>query len=76
MFTDDIAQQLRINGYDVISVVADPTLAGLPDDQVLAYVTSEGRALVMARRHGPALSFMTYRHFNLLEACLTSDGAP
>src|SRR5215475_6604717 len=48
MFTDDIAQQLRTNGYDVISVVADPALVGLPDDQVLAYATAEGRALVTA----------------------------
>jgi hypothetical protein len=48
MFTDDIAQQLRTNGYDVISVVADPALVGLPDDQVLAYATAEGRAVVTA----------------------------
>jgi hypothetical protein len=48
MFTDDIAQQLRTKGYDVISVVADPALAGLPDDQIPAYATTEGRALVTA----------------------------
>jgi uncharacterized protein DUF5615 len=48
MFTDDIAQQLRTKGYDVISVVADPTLVGLPDDQILAYATAEGRAMVTA----------------------------
>jgi len=48
MFTDDIAQQLRTEGYDVISVVADPTLVGLPDDQILAYAIAEGRALVTA----------------------------
>ncbi len=48
MFSDDIAQQLRAKGYDVISVVADPALVGLPDDQVLAYATTEGRALVTA----------------------------
>jgi predicted nuclease of predicted toxin-antitoxin system len=48
MFSDDIARQLRTNGYDVISVVADPALVGLPDDQVLAYATTEGRALVTA----------------------------
>lgn len=46
MFSDDIAQQLRAKGNDVISVVADPALVGLPDDQVLAYATTEGRALV------------------------------
>ncbi len=48
MFTDDIAQQLRTKGYDVISVVADPALTGLPDDQILAYAATEGRALVTA----------------------------
>ncbi len=48
MFTDDIVQQLRTKGYDVISVVADPALVGLPDDQILAYATAEGRALVTA----------------------------
>jgi Domain of unknown function (DUF5615) len=48
MFSDDIARQLRAKGHDVISVVADPALVGLPDDQVLAYATTEGRALVAA----------------------------
>lgn len=48
MFTDDIAQQLRTKGCDVISVVADPALVGLPDDQIFAYATTEGRALVTA----------------------------
>src|ERR1700724_2256591 len=48
MFTDDIAQQLRAKGYDVISVVTDPALVGLPDDQVLAHATTEGRTLVTA----------------------------
>jgi len=48
MFSDGIAQQLRTQGYDVISVVADPSLVALPDDQILAYATSEGRALVTA----------------------------
>ena len=48
MFSDDIAQQLRAKGYDVISVVADSVLTGLPDDQILAYAAIEGRALVTA----------------------------
>lgn len=48
MFSDDIAQQLRAKGYDVVSIVADPALAGLPDDQVLAYATTHGRTLVTA----------------------------
>ena len=48
MFSDNIARLLRTKGYDVISVVADPALAGLPDDQVLAYAMAEGRTLVTA----------------------------
>jgi|SRR5271165_2822589 len=48
MFSDTIAQQLRAKGYDVISVVAHPALVALPDDQILAHATNEGRALVTA----------------------------
>lgn len=48
MFSDGIAQQLRPKGHDVISVVADPALVALPDDQILAYAASEGRALITA----------------------------
>lgn len=48
MFSDTIAQQLRTKGHDAISVVAQPALVGLPDDQILAYATTEGRALVTA----------------------------
>jgi Domain of unknown function (DUF5615) len=46
MFSGDIGQQLRAKGHDVTSVVADPALVGLPDDQVLAYATTQGRTLV------------------------------
>jgi len=48
MCSGDIAQQLRAKGHDVTSVVSDPALVGLPDDQVLAYATTEGRILVTA----------------------------
>ena len=48
MFSDDIAGQLRNRGLEVLAVVADPTLVGLPDDQVLAEATAAGRALVTA----------------------------
>ena len=48
MFSDAIAQQLRAKGYDVVSVVAHLDLVGLPDDQILAYATAEGRAPVTA----------------------------
>jgi predicted nuclease of predicted toxin-antitoxin system len=48
MFSDTIAQQLRTNGHDVISVVAHPALVSLPDDQIFAYAAAEGRVLVTA----------------------------
>jgi hypothetical protein len=48
MFSDSIAQQLRTKAHDVMSVVADPALVALPDEQILAYATTEGRALVTA----------------------------
>ena len=48
MFSDNIAQQLRAEGHDVTSVVADPALVGLPDEQVLACATTQGRTLVTA----------------------------
>ncbi len=48
MFSDSIAQQLRTKGYGVISEVADTAQVALPDEQVLAYATAEGRALVTA----------------------------
>lgn len=41
-----IAERLRAKGHDVAAVVADPTLIGLPDDQILATATTTGRALV------------------------------
>jgi hypothetical protein len=48
MFSDSIAQQLRAKAHDVISVGADQALIALPDEQILAYATAEGRALVTA----------------------------
>ena len=48
MFTDDIAQQLRTKGDDVHLGRHRSGPGGLPDDQILAYATAEGRALVTA----------------------------
>jgi hypothetical protein len=48
MFSEAIAQQLRAKGHDVQAVVADPSLASLPDDQILARAAATGRALVTA----------------------------
>jgi len=48
MFSDTIAQQLRAKGHDVLAVVADPSLAALPDDQILSHAAATGRVLVTA----------------------------
>jgi predicted nuclease of predicted toxin-antitoxin system len=48
MFSGAIARQLRAKGHDVVGVVADPALAGLADDQILAHATAAGRVLVTA----------------------------
>jgi hypothetical protein len=48
MFSGIIAEQLRAKGHDVLAVVADPALAGLADDQILAHATAARRALVTA----------------------------
>jgi Domain of unknown function (DUF5615) len=48
MLSNIIAEQLRAKGHDVLTVVADPALVGLPDDQILAHATAAGRALVTA----------------------------
>jgi len=48
MFTDSIAEQLRFKDHDVLAVVADPALIGLPDDQILAHATDTRRSLVTA----------------------------
>lgn len=48
MFSDVIARQLLAKGHDAISVVADPSLVALADDQILAYATAEGLTLVTA----------------------------
>jgi hypothetical protein len=48
MLSDDIADQLRKRGHDILAVVADTALVGLPDDQILAEAAAAGRALVTA----------------------------
>jgi len=48
MFSAVIAEHLRAKGHDVLAVVADPALTGLPDDQIVAHAVSAGRALAAA----------------------------
>jgi Domain of unknown function (DUF5615) len=44
----DIAAQLHGKGHDVIAVVEDSELVGLPDEDLLARASSAGRLLVTA----------------------------
>ena len=46
MLSGDIAFQLRSRGHDVIAVAEDRALVGSPDEELLVYATSTGRALV------------------------------
>ena len=46
MLGERIAAQLVGKGHDVLSIVTDPSLISLPDDQVLAEAARHGRALV------------------------------
>jgi hypothetical protein len=48
MLSGTIAAQLRTRGHDVVAVVEDTALIGLPDDEILAAATAAGRALVTA----------------------------
>ena len=46
MFSPEIAAELVQRGHDVVAVAADPALAGLPDDQILAWAAEQHRCLV------------------------------
>ena len=39
-------ERLRAQGYDVLAATDDPSMASLPDDELLTAATAEGRALV------------------------------
>lgn len=46
MLSGVIAEQLRARGHDVVAVVDDSALIGLPDEEILAAAANKGRALV------------------------------
>ena len=48
MLSGVIAEQLRAPGHDVVAVVDDPALVGLPDEDILTAAAMGGRALVTA----------------------------
>jgi hypothetical protein len=48
MLSGAVAEQLRARGHDVVAVVNDPVLTGLPDHDILTAAAAEGRALVTA----------------------------
>jgi hypothetical protein len=64
MFSDAVAHQLREKGYDALSVVADPALVGLPDEEILAQAAQSRRTLVTAN----IKDFMPLALINLLAA--------
>ena len=46
MFSPEISAELVKRGHDVVAIAADPALAGLPDDQILAWAADQHRCLV------------------------------
>jgi predicted nuclease of predicted toxin-antitoxin system len=46
MFSPQIASELVKRGHDAVAVAAAPELAGLPDEQILDWATSQRRCLV------------------------------
>ena len=48
MLSADIAVRLGKRGHDVVAVVADSSLVGLADQQILPEAAASGRALVTA----------------------------
>jgi predicted nuclease of predicted toxin-antitoxin system len=74
-YSPEIARQLRARGHDVVAVAERPDLLGLGDDELLARMTEERRAIMtnnvkdfmpLANRAAAASD----HHFGLL---LTSD---
>lgn len=66
MLSDDIAQQLRDKGHDVLAVVANHSLVALPDSAVLAHATSENRMVVTKN----------IKDFMVLDAHYRATGSP
>ena len=70
-FSPKIASELRRRRHDVVAARAEPALHGLSDAELLAFATSERRALVtenvvdFARLHSAAL-IAGRRHFGLI----------
>ena len=46
MHAPAVADALTADGWDVVAVAANPSLRGTSDEELLAYATAEGRALV------------------------------
>jgi Domain of unknown function (DUF5615) len=46
MFSPEIAAELSKRGHDVVAIAAHPALAGLPDDQILAWAAEQRRCLL------------------------------
>ncbi len=48
MLSGEIAAQLRAKGHDVLAVVEDPGLIGMPDEELLVHAATTRRCLVTA----------------------------
>ena len=46
MHAPSVAERLNANGWDVIAVAAEPGLRGLPDADIMLYVSHNRRAIV------------------------------
>ena len=46
MHAPSVAVELAAGAFDVVAVAAHPDLRGVPDEELLAYATTEQRALV------------------------------
>lgn len=64
MLSGEIARQLRAQGYDVLAVVDDPALVGMPDEELLGHASSIGRCVVT----------VNVRDFAALHASWSSSG--
>jgi len=64
MLSGEIAVQLRGLGHDVLAVVDDPALVGMPDEELLGHASATGRCLVTAN----------VRDFAVLHVAWSSSG--
>jgi hypothetical protein len=65
LYSQEIAEQLRVRGHDVTAVAERVDLRGLPDEQLFNYAAADRRALVTEN----------WRHFSALVTQAAHEGA-